>query len=158
MMIFVASFLAILHYLSTGVHGFSGVPYAPSTFRHSTTVVFGIRCENKSYQLEEREDRECSTTELFLREDRVIEFGDTDGPVPLEVDGTWQIEEGTDNYSMKIRRKFRTGSDGRDMGEFEFETVREYKGEMTMVGESVAITGVMLTKDDILGDEGRFRF
>ena len=45
--------------------------------------------------------------------------------------------------------------EGTDMGEFQFEILREYRGEMTMVGESVAITGIMLNKDEIFGDKGR---
>jgi hypothetical protein len=32
------------------------------------------------YQLEEMEDKDTCTTELFLRADGGIEFGDTDGP------------------------------------------------------------------------------
>ena len=89
-----------------------------------------------------------------MRPDRVIDFGDTDGPVPLETEGNWDIQPGTDNFSMTIRRKFTTGKEGTDMGEFSFETIRVYKGEMTMVGESVGITGVMLNQDELFGEKG----
>jgi hypothetical protein len=55
---------------------------------------------------------------------------------------------------MTIRRVFGSGKRGSDMGEFQFDIVRELRGEMTMVGESVAITGVIVNKDDLLGDRG----
>eukprot|EP00522_Entomoneis_paludosa_P009418 CAMPEP_0172441968 /NCGR_PEP_ID=MMETSP1065-20121228/2464_1 /TAXON_ID=265537 /ORGANISM="Amphiprora paludosa, Strain CCMP125" /LENGTH=349 /DNA_ID=CAMNT_0013191607 /DNA_START=45 /DNA_END=1094 /DNA_ORIENTATION=- len=140
---------------SQQVQGFSILPFSSRTAAAglTDTSLPAIRCEDKFYQLEEREDKECITTELFLLPNRVIDFGETDGPMPIATSGTWDVQPGTDNYSMLITRKFASGKEGTDMGEFEFETVREFKGEMTMVGESVAITGVMISKDDLLGDE-----
>mmetsp|Transcript_5905 Transcript_5905/g.7460 ORF Transcript_5905/g.7460 Transcript_5905/m.7460 type:complete len:202 (-) Transcript_5905:304-909(-) len=114
----------------------------------SSTSLFGIRCEDKTYQLEEMEDKDTCTTEVLLRADRNIQFGDTDGPIPADVIGKWEVDEGTDNYRMAIRRKFVTGQDNTDMGEFTFEVEKLYVGEMTMVGESVAITGKIMAKDE----------
>lgn len=48
---------------------------------------------------------------------------------------------------MVITRKFTTGVSGTDMGEFEFDLTKNYVGDMTMVGESVGITGKMSTTD-----------
>jgi len=74
------------------------------------------------YQLEELEDKDTCTTELFLRADGVIEFGDTDGPVFTDAIGRWAVPEGTNTYGMIIKRTFQAGaSDGTDMGEFSFE-------------------------------------
>lgn len=55
----------------------------------SSTVLFRIRCENKYYQLEEMEDRENCTTELFLKEDGEVLIGETDGPLWSEAVGTY---------------------------------------------------------------------
>ena len=118
-----------------------------------TTTLWGIRCENKFYQLEEMEDKDTATTELFLRDDNWIDFGDSDGPVAAQVDGYWSVAPGTDDFEMTVKRVFVTGSDNTDMGEFTFEVIRKYVGQMTLVGESVAITGVMLNVDEVLGDE-----
>ena len=108
-----------------------------------TTDLFAIRCENKYYQLEEMEDKENSTTELFLNEDRTVSFGDTDGPMPSSVRGSWNVKPGANDFTMEIYRTFETGNGGTDVGEFEFSVDRIFTGEMTEVGESVAITGVM---------------
>jgi WW domain len=114
----------------------------------STTQLLGIRCDNKYYQLEEMEDRETCTTELFLKEDGTVLLGDTDGPLWESATGYWQVKPGTDDFSMSICKSFRTGSENRDMGEFEFQVTRTFEGEMIMVGESVAITGVMKHEPD----------
>ena len=55
------------------------------------------------YQLEEMEDRDSCTTELFLRADGVVEFGDTDGPQFIAAAGTWSVPLGTNDYNSKSR-------------------------------------------------------
>lgn len=117
-------------------------------FQTSSVAMYGIRCENKYYQLEEMEDKESCTTELFLLEDGGVEFGETDGPLWTSAVGGWKIFPGTDNFQMDIVRKFSTGTSGRDMGEFDYEIVRSFVGEMTEVGESVGIAGVMNSADN----------
>ena len=116
------------------------------------TRLYSIRCEDKFYQLEELEDSDASTTEIYLAPDRTITFGETSGPKADEIEGDWEVED--DNFVMTIRRVFGSGKRGTDMGEFSFEIVREFQGEMSMVGDSVAITGKMINKDDLLGDKG----
>jgi len=91
------------------------------------------------------EDQDTCTTELFLKDDHTIEFGQTDGPVYLDATGTWNVPPGTDDYTMVIKRTYGSGSDGRDMGEFTYKVTRTYIGEMTNVGASVGITGVAHT-------------
>ena len=118
------------------------------TAQNPNVILYGIRCENKYYQLEEMEDKETCTTELFLLEDGGVEFGETDGPLPKECLGSWQVFPGTDNFKMDIVRKFSTGTSGRDMGEFDYEIVRSFVGEMTEVGSSVGISGVMVSGDN----------
>ncbi|KAG7365547.1 hypothetical protein IV203_038751 [Nitzschia inconspicua] len=122
------------------------------------TVLFRIRCENKYYQLEEMEDRENSTTELFLKEDGTILLGDTDGPLWTSAVGEWMIAPGSNDFVMTITKRFGAGQDNSDMGEFEYELERTFQGEMIEVGESVAITGVMLCEDPLTGKEQEVGF
>mmetsp|Transcript_24779 Transcript_24779/g.60873 ORF Transcript_24779/g.60873 Transcript_24779/m.60873 type:complete len:369 (+) Transcript_24779:77-1183(+) len=124
-----------------------------SSSSSSSSKLYGIRCENTFYQLEEMEDGETSRTEVYLMQDRQVDFGKTDGPVPDYVEGQWSVDSGDDEFTMTIRRVFGTGKRGSDMGEFSFEIVRELRGDLTMVGESVAITGTIVNKDDLLGDK-----
>jgi len=93
---------------------------------YSSTVLFPIRCYDKYYQLEEMEDRDSCTTELFLAADGNIEFGDTDGPVYTKAEGYWEVAPGTNDYSMFITRTYKTGNDNTDMGEFSFESKYKY--------------------------------
>jgi hypothetical protein len=58
----------------------------PSPARYKT-VLYRIRCENKYYQLEEMEDRDNCTTELFLKENGEVLIGETDGPLWTEAVG-----------------------------------------------------------------------
>lgn len=59
---------------------------------------------------------------------------------------------------MTIKRKFKSGNDGSDMGEFEYELERTYIGDMTAVGESVAVTGVMHCSDVLSGEDQEVGF
>ena len=104
------------------------------------------------------EDKDNCTTELFLLEDGGVEFGETDGPLWTAAVGQWQVIPGTDNFKMDIVRKFSTGTKGRDMGEFDYEIVRSFVGEMTEVGDSVGIAGVMHTNQSLDGDDKEVGF
>ena len=117
----------------------------------SSSRLYGIRCENKYYQLEEMEDKDNSTTELFLTAEGNVEFGETDGPLWSDAEGRWHVEPGTDDFTMTIIRRFNTGASNTDMGEFSYEIGRSYVGVMTKVGDSVGITGVMHSLPDEFG-------
>ena len=124
--------------------------------RQSTTKLYRIRCENKYYQLEEMEDRENATTECYLKQDGTVVLGDTDGPLWTSAQGKWYIQD--DGFIMTITKKFGAGTDSSDMGEFEYELERTFIGDMTVVGESVAITGVMKSDDVLTGKEKEVGF
>ena len=47
-------------------------PSTSASSSASTTVLYRIRCENKYYQLEELEDADNCTTELFLKSNGVV--------------------------------------------------------------------------------------
>jgi hypothetical protein len=112
-----------------------------------------IRCENKYYQLEELEDKDTCTTELFLLEDGKVDIGKTDGPIWSDAIARWAVIPGSNNFIMGITRIYRGGQSKTDMGEFAYELHRTYTGEMTKVGDSVAITGVS-TGHDEYGNNG----
>lgn len=99
------------------------------------------------------EDQDTCTTELFLRKDNGIDFGDTDGPLFLSAAGSWYVAPGTNDFTMFITRSYTTGSTTRDMGEFTYDLIRRYSGDMTMVGASVAITGLVFSKINEDGEE-----
>ena len=91
--------------------------------QHSSSTALGpIRCYDKYYQLEEMEDIDSCTTELFLNAKGGVEFGDTDGPRFVTAEGHWLVAPGTNDFTMHIRRTFKTGQDNTDMGEFTFES------------------------------------
>ena len=62
-----------------------------TTVPRPKTIMYRIRCENKYYQLEELEDAENCTTELFLKENGSVEIGETDGPLFVNAIGHWEI-------------------------------------------------------------------
>eukprot|EP00429_Kryptoperidinium_foliaceum_P066065 CAMPEP_0176061244 /NCGR_PEP_ID=MMETSP0120_2-20121206/30534_1 /TAXON_ID=160619 /ORGANISM="Kryptoperidinium foliaceum, Strain CCMP 1326" /LENGTH=171 /DNA_ID=CAMNT_0017394801 /DNA_START=127 /DNA_END=642 /DNA_ORIENTATION=+ len=139
--------------LCGGAVGFGVAPRSTRAVIGSSSALSAIRCFDKYYQLEELEDKESCTTELFLRADGVVEFGETDGPQFLAAAGTWSVPDGTDDFNMVVTRVFSAGQDDSDMGEFNFELSKTYRGDMTMVGASVGVTGVMATADTVDGSE-----
>jgi len=110
-------------------------------------------CSSLYFQLEEREDKDTCTTELFLKKDGTVAVFDSDGPPPISATGTWGQSTDQKFFIMNIKRKFGTGSDGRDMGEFCFEVERSYEGTIMTVGEkTLAVEGVMHLVDELMGD------
>ena len=99
--------------------------------------------------MEELEDKDTCTTELFLNANRTIDFGESDGPLWIAATGTWSVAPGTNDFGMEISRTFETGSSGRQMGEFTYDLVRRYEGELSMVGASVAIGGLVYAKKNL---------
>lgn len=118
-----------------------------------STRLYGIRCEDKTYQLEELEDQETCTSEIFLQADRTIYFGDTDGPIPVECEGRWDVDPDTNSFRMAIKRTFGAGTDSRDMGEFSFDGKWLFASILGLRSGSVRITDVvwLLAGDSRLG-------
>jgi hypothetical protein len=104
---------------------------------------------SKFFQLEEKEDRENCSTEIFLSNDGTVTIGDTDGPLPLQGSGTWK--QTGEKFDMIIKRTFASGQDGSDVGEFKFDVERVYVGYLETVGGSVAIQGSMHLKVRVFG-------
>lgn len=96
---------------------------------------------SKFFQLEEKEDKDVCTTEIFLADDGTVLLAETDGPLPLRATGTWN-QQGTD-FTMKINRTFGAGQPGTDVGEFLFEVERGYIGFLQLVGNLLCVDGTM---------------
>ena len=114
---------------------------------------------NKHYQLEELEDAEACTTDIFLNTDNSITIGETNGPLFLSGSGTWSasIEEDDKTFfEMIMRRRYQTGKEGTqttDIGEFEYDVERTFRGELTVVGgTALAVNGEILDVDETFGD------
>lgn len=105
---------------------------------------------SKFFQLEEKEDKESCSTEIFLSNDGSVTVGDTDGPLPLQASGTWK--QTGEKFNMTIKRTFGSGQEGRDVGEFKFDVERVYIGFLEYVGGSIAVDGSMHLKDESRGD------
>eukprot|EP00551_Chaetoceros_affinis_P000165 CAMPEP_0203638214 /NCGR_PEP_ID=MMETSP0088-20131115/4303_1 /ASSEMBLY_ACC=CAM_ASM_001087 /TAXON_ID=426623 /ORGANISM="Chaetoceros affinis, Strain CCMP159" /LENGTH=230 /DNA_ID=CAMNT_0050492801 /DNA_START=175 /DNA_END=867 /DNA_ORIENTATION=+ len=139
----------------------------------SSTSFSLLSPSSKFYQLEEMEDRESSTTEIFLSQDGTVTVTDTNGPPPVRSSGTWKAiaapsraqhnlndpdldydydESITGTFEMKITRTFRTGHDASDLGEFCFDVERTFIGDISTVGGLVSVTGSMHMEDDFFGD------
>ena len=91
---------------------------------------------------------------MFLRADKTVVLGETDGPLPKDATGVWS-QEADGTFTMKIFRTFQAGQKGTeptDMGEFTFTVERDFTGEMSRVGASVAMTGSIYDRDDVFGD------
>jgi len=105
---------------------------------------------SKFFQLEENEDKESCSTEIFLSNDGTVSVGDTDGPLPLQAIGTWK--QTGEKFDMIIKRTFGSGQDGTDVGEFKFDVERIYTGLLGTVGSSLAVEGSMHLRDELKGD------
>ncbi len=120
----------------------------PFVTKKPLTIMYRIRCENKYYQLEELEDADNCTTELFLKEDGTVDIGETDGPLFTKAVGRWEIKE--NSFAMTMTKTFTTGNEKNDMGEFSFDVERVFEGDMTVVGGTeVAINGKIFAEDII---------
>lgn len=110
---------------------------------------------SRFYQLEELEDKETATTELFLKDDKTVDVGETDGPVYMSASGNWEVDESGKNFKMVLKREYESGKNtkrGTDMGEFNFTVERIFTGELGFVGECVAVTGAIHSVDETFGD------
>eukprot|EP00558_Chaetoceros_sp_UNC1202_P014523 CAMPEP_0197233348 /NCGR_PEP_ID=MMETSP1429-20130617/1423_1 /TAXON_ID=49237 /ORGANISM="Chaetoceros sp., Strain UNC1202" /LENGTH=213 /DNA_ID=CAMNT_0042691573 /DNA_START=30 /DNA_END=671 /DNA_ORIENTATION=+ len=115
-----------------------------------------VNVASKFFQLEEKEDKETCTTEIFLSSDGTVTLSETDGPPPLRATGTWSQKDGDfdthgQQFQMTIKRMFGGGLENTDVGEFTFEVVRHFVGEVGMVGNVISIDGAIHVTDYPLG-------
>lgn len=119
---------------------FSCIKYSKRvhTFLASTSA---LSTASKYFQLEEDEDKDVCTTEIFLSADGRVELFDTDGPLPCSAYGTWT--QNGDRFEMTVARVFGAGKDHTDVGEFKYEVIRKMNGQVSLVGGLVSVQGRM---------------
>ncbi|KAA8499060.1 hypothetical protein FVE85_6645 [Porphyridium purpureum] len=99
-------------------------PSDPSSMDFSTESAMVVPSELVGvYQLDELEDKDTCVTAIYLCEGGEVKFGETDGPEPARVSGSWMLQEGN-KFAMNIQRVFedRTG---------EYTVTRDYIGSVT---------------------------
>jgi hypothetical protein len=92
-------------------------------------------------------------TELWLNEDGTLRMGKTNGPQVSKFWGIWTLLEGVSEkpFWMEILRAYKAGEShtGKNqVGEFSYEVKREFRGDISMVGESIGIAGSIHGKDE----------
>mmetsp|Transcript_14182 Transcript_14182/g.23490 ORF Transcript_14182/g.23490 Transcript_14182/m.23490 type:complete len:176 (+) Transcript_14182:48-575(+) len=103
------------------------------------------------FQLEEHEQGQSCCTGLFLSPDKTISFLETDGPIPKETTGMWELAE-DGSLTMTIKRTFGGGQPNTDMGEFNFALERCFTGIPENIGELLGFKGKVLVEDEVLGN------
>jgi hypothetical protein len=110
---------------------------------------------NKFYQLEELEDKDDCSTEVYLKDDGTVTIGVTDGPPPVDASGDWELAG--NEFRMTLSRIYDGGhksSRTTDVGEFKYEVKRFYEGTLGHMGEEMAVTdGIIHSVHAELGDE-----
>jgi hypothetical protein len=120
-----------------------------------TTINAALNPGSKFYQLEELEDKEACTTEVFLNKNGSITLTETNGPPPVSSSGSWSYSyNGSGNMVMKMKivRTYGTGNASSGVGEFTFDVERNFVGDVSLVGGLVSVTGAMIMEDDFFGD------
>ena len=124
---------------------FSVVSSTPSTTFKTQKIkthlfaTSSLSTASKYFQLEEDEDKDICSTEIFLADDGSVKLFVTDGPLPIQASGTWS--QNGEEFEMTIKRVFSGGLDHTDIGEFQYEVIRRMKGEISLVGGLVSVQG-----------------
>lgn len=136
---------------------FHPLTLAPSIYsysQHNLPSLFLHSPHDKYFQLEESEDVDTCTSEVFLNADKTVWLGESDGPLCKSASGRWNLDpDGT--FTMSLSRTFDTGKPATtftDVGEFSFTVNRQLKGEVTLVGEQLSMSGSIYDVDDVFGD------
>lgn len=109
---------------------------------------------NTYFQLEELEDADRCTTEVFLSFNSSVVVTNTDGPRFIQASGNWDQGYGGE-FRMILVRRYEGGREQRtwtDVGEFEYETTRMLDGQFFLVGDRAAVRGKIIDIDEIFAD------
>jgi len=109
----------------------------------------------RHFELEELEDAESSTTDVLLNADSSVTLGGSNGPVWTSSSGSWEQTSNV-HFVMVLTRSYKGGREGRettDMGEFQYDVTRTFRGEVAAVGGTVlAVNGDIVDVDEVFGD------
>lgn len=119
----------------------------------------GAGLDERHFQLEEREDGDAARTAVWLRADRTVALGATDGPRCATARGTWS-ERGGDGaaaggesqrlFEMNVTRTF--AAESSRVGEFAYSVERTYRGTRSQVGSALSVSGDILDVDEVFGE------
>lgn len=131
----------------------SPIPSSPYSSALKTTNYHGenpstamINPASKFFNLEEMEDKEACTTEIFLSQDGSVTLTETNGPPPVASHGRWNIIDDSHSgkrFEMTVTRTYSSGRDHSDVGEFQFDVERTFIGDLSYVGSLVSVEGSM---------------
>ena len=105
------------------------------------------------FQIEEMEDKDSCTTEVLLKADRSVDVLETNGPLYKAAYGSWKLENDSD-FEMTLRRKYEGGQELKeptDVGIFEFETVRIFRGRLNTIGAKMGVEGSIFDEERKVG-------
>lgn len=80
-------------------------------------------------------------------------MGQTDGPPFVQAQAQW--ERNDNEFSLRLERTYDAGQQAKEataMGEFQFEVKRSFVGQVTTVGEALAVSGKIQDVDPDFGD------
>jgi len=109
----------------------------------------------RHFELEELEDADSSTTDVLLNADSSVTLGGSNGPVWTTSSGSWEQTSNV-HFLMVLTRRYAGGREGQattDMGEFQYDVTRTFRGEVVAVGGTVlAVNGEIVDADEVFGD------
>jgi len=97
--------------------------------------------ESRVFQLEEMEGQHSCLTELILHDSGDVTIEKTEGPTPSDSHGSWYADGDTQRFAMSVVKTFGGGREGTDLGTFEYSVKREFVGEISKVGDNLAVSG-----------------
>ncbi len=112
-------------------------------------IIPKITPASKFFNLEEMEDKEVCTTEVFLSQNGSVTLTETNGPPPVASYGHWSLitdgdnDNGSNTFEMTVTRTYSSGRDHTAIGEFTFDVTRTYIGDLSFVGSLVSVEGSM---------------
>ena len=146
------SALLVAGVITPGTEAFAPLP----THRASSTRLFATATAStslttntfsgKELQLEEREDKDSSMSELWLNADGSVKIGTTDGPLIESYKGSWSYDQDDKEhpFRMTLVRTYHAGdhTGPNQAGEFDYPVERKFWGDVEVVGgEFVSATG-----------------
>lgn len=134
-----------------------------TTIKKNTNTIPKINPASKFFNLEEMEDKEVCTTEVFLSQNGSVTLTETNGPPPVASYGHWKVvgETTTDgddgdnmtSFVMTVTRTYSSGRDHTSIGEFTFDVERTFIGDLSYVGSLVSVEGSMHMQDEFRGGD-----
>lgn len=99
--------------------------------------------------MEEMEDQDSETTEVYLNTDLSVDFAETNGPPYVQAAGSWKQDD-DGGFEMVLKRTFESGRESKDptdVGPVLYSTFRTFIGNVGKVGAKVSVEGTIHDND-----------